>query len=502
MLCSSAVHLPQAIVAGPVDDQAGGGDGGGPASETSTWQEENARRRQSARAYAHADPYDRLCVMCQTLAPMHQLMARFLAISGQPWRNKQLARAASGQPQLWAIVEAAKLEDVSQCMGQLLSSMQEHIVATKQLFVPCSNRLLRFAMTSGGVCALHAYLRLPRQQFPYKVFLLLHDASDAQLNAVLDTPPCLRDELGTVLISKYGRRLSSPDEGLPLLRFLADIIGIDVANIEAAHSSTREFSSLRSRGWTASLETIASRFVLQQRQRQGVLGGRCGVDSERKASKPKREKPKRGGGGAWRVFARHFLQGRKLTAELASEMSEAYRGLSAEEFSRYEEAGEAAAIAHRRGVQVNARPARRGNGSAQAEAILAAGPGQVLPDGVIVAQDDIERQVAGFGELAEFHGDTLAEKYSSFKHQLSAEFKEKAKDDPLKPTAAEAAALAHFYEKQAQPFLPAQRWAADGHSELADSVAPVPVPTSSTATAYSWCPPVEKVVQAQRFAIP
>ena len=49
-----------------------------------------------------------------------------------------------------------------------------------------------------------------------------------------------------------------------ILLALADVITVDIASVEAGHSSLREFANLRSRGWVTSLETISARFVIQR----------------------------------------------------------------------------------------------------------------------------------------------------------------------------------------------------------------------------------------------
>ena len=152
-------------------------------------------------------------------------------------------------------------------MRVLLSIVLQPIRAAKEEAVACCHRLQRFAMVSAGVCALHSYLRMPREGLPYQLFKLLSDASPDLVDSLLKRPACVRDELSHMLITRYDQQLREA-EGLAVLEGLAEIISVDVANIEAGHSTAREFANLRSRGWTSSLESICSRFILQQ-SRQG-----------------------------------------------------------------------------------------------------------------------------------------------------------------------------------------------------------------------------------------
>ena len=411
------------------------------------------------------------------LGPIHKLMARFLGISGHAWSKKQQALAANGQPRSWRILEAAKCEDVNLCMKSLLSIVLTPVSSAKKDTLDCCHRLQRFAMVAAGVCALHSYLRVPREGLPYQLFRLLSDASPGLLDSLLQHPVCMRDELSHVLMTRYERQLREA-EGLAVLEGLAEIISVDVANIEAGHSTAREFANLRSRGWTSSLESICSRFILQQRLR--VLGK---AHDKKKTEKPVKKK-KRGGGGPWRAFAHVYLRGRKLTPELAAEMAAAYKDLSDEERRVYEESGQAATRAHKMGLP--SFPRVRSVAGPEMEL-----PGQEAANGAMVAAD----MDADLLAVADFSGDTLAEKFGRYKEEVAKQLKAKANAHSFVPTREEQVALARF-EAEAPPFMPAVQWERDGYSDLAVSVTKIPPAPSSTTTPYSWCPPVEKIVTA------
>ena len=420
------------------------------------------------------------------LGPIHRLMARFLSISGKAWNKKQLALAANGQPRSWRILEAADGSDVNSCMRSLLSTALEPIKVAKQTLVACCHRLQRFAMASAGVCGLHSYLRMPRQGLPYQMFTLLRDASQESVDSLLQRPSCVRDELSHVLMRRYGQQVNQA-EALAVLEGLADLISIDVANIESGHSTAREFAQLRSRGWTASLESICSRFILQQRQR--VLEK---ADAE-KSSKKETTKKRRGGGGAWRAFEHAYLRGRKLTAALAADMSAAYKELSPEERQVYEASGEAAARAHRMGLPSFA-PFRSLSDAGPRRSQGQLLPGDQVANGAMVAVD-VEGDLLAMGE---YTGDTFAEKYCKYKAEVSQRLRAEARGDALAPTPEEQMALARF-EAEAPTFVAAAQWERDGHEDLAAAVTALPPDTRSTTHHYSWCPPVERIVRATGF---
>ena len=190
-------------------------------------------------------------------------MARFLTISGKNWIKKQKVLAAQNKPRSWPVLEAARLIDVTACLRKLLDIMLEPLLGARGI-VTGHTRALKFLMTSAGMCGLHVYLRLPRQNFPYRLFTLLDDASEAAAKDLKEVPLCLRDEFTNNFIEKGH---IGTEVGLAMLEAVADILPVDVAGIESGHSTAREFASLRSRGWVPTLETLASRFVLQERQR-------------------------------------------------------------------------------------------------------------------------------------------------------------------------------------------------------------------------------------------
>ena len=421
--------------------------------------------------------------MCEVLAAIHGLMARFLTLSGKAWLRKQEARAANGQTRSWPILEAARGEDVSTCILHLLLIPLEPVKVAKQEFVACCNRKLRFSIASAGACALHSFLRLRRQMLPYQMFMLLVDPSIRRVESLLDLPQCFRDELSQKLMDRFGSDLNGA-EALAVLEALASTIAVDVASIEAGHSSAREFASLRSRGWTSSLEAVASRFLLLQRL------GACA--SQKPSSKPTKKdghKKRRGGGGAWRAFVHHNAKGVKLTARLAASLSAAYHDLSEADWQRYSEAGKAATAVHRMSMPAfpahsrDSRSSQRGN--AAVGMLL---DGDSTREGVIVAADAPDGAIQNFAG-----GGTLADRYVAFQADLAAMFK--ARVDALELSEDEVVALAR-HQENAPCLAAAEQWQRDGHSDLAAAVSKVPAVASTTA-AFSWNPHIEQPVQAR-----
>ena len=141
---------------------------------------------------------------------------------------------------------------------------------------------------------------------------------------------------------------------MAVVESLAAAISLDIGQIEAKHSSNREMSLMRARGWFPSLPSLASAFICKTFTT--LSGGRFdattndqnttdGDDSKRK---PKRTR--RGGGGAWRAFVHSKLNGgARVSGHDFTRLAQEYRNLTREEKDFYEFAGRRGAQAHAAG---------------------------------------------------------------------------------------------------------------------------------------------------------
>ena len=116
-------------------------------------------------------------------------------------------------------------------------------------------------------------------------------------------------------------------------------------------------------------------------------------------------------------------------------MAAAYKDLSDEERRVYEESGQAATRAHKMGLP-SFPPVR----AAIAPQIQFPGPGQEAANGAMVAAD----MDADLLAVADFTGDTLAEKFGRCKEEVAKQLKAKANAHSLAPTRDEQMALARF----------------------------------------------------------
>ena len=496
--------------AAPNQDSGGPGEPG--VSEQSSFQEEAAKRRVSVKDFCYSNPLPRLVLLRRVLTPFHILMGRFLVLSSSAWEQKQATLAASNKNRSYIILEACKGHDVQGCMSSLLALLHEPAVGFLSESVSCVFRLEKFCAVARGMGAVHVLLRKPRNGCPYSLFRLLLEDADALVIAeeLLALPECLRGELGSYLL----RVFPSPDAlaGEVCRAMLAQIAvmqSVDVAEVESAHSSTREYASLRSKGWVSSLEVVSARFVLQQGRKfaerthtrarraseKAMMEAERKLESEspnssvasswRKAqvlAKPKPETPekeRRGGGGSWRAFltcnARQFLG-----PEASKRMSIRYRSLSDEDMEFYKNVGQAGAVAHRAGYSAF--------GARDRAPVAAAGD----DSGAIIPAQDAPRNNYGLVSVPFAGGGTFPERYAQLREKLRAEAEASA--DPLALSREEAYALLKL-QRNTDALPPRQSWAEAGHEQLLHSTEAYPSSQPSVC-AFTWRPPSKQMAEA------
>lgn len=179
------------------------------------------------------------------------------------------------------------------------------------------------------------------------------------------------------------------DECLAVIQALCLAISVDIGAIEAKHSSNREVTMMRARGWYPSLQTLTAAFVTKC---FSVLSGFLGlagdlqesVSGTSKETKPSKEKTRGGGGGGWRAFVHERSAGVRFDGQSTSELAALWAELPAEEKARFQRAGQLATRAHAAGFQ--AFGPRRCSANQHA-AVPELSIGDVTNSGAIVAAD-------------------------------------------------------------------------------------------------------------------
>ena len=306
------------------------------------WAEINAQKRREAAAWVISRPGPRLVVIKTVVKHLLHLMGRFLFISSPSWEKAQQKLSAQGLSRSYPVLEAATGQDVVSCMLGLSSVLFSVPSAVAKFEGTRKLRNLFFQLVCSAMCGLHSYIRVEMSTFPVRWFLILV----GEVAAVYSTPACFRDEFVEELFQEFPTPESArTPRCTALTEFLAGSIQLDTARIEARHSSNRETTMQRARGWFVTMQSLNSKFVVRQfATKQGSANG------VRKGSLKKKKPPnKTKGGGAWRAFLHHRYKGHKFTRDSMKLIAAEYRSLSADDINFYLDVGQAATDAHRQG---------------------------------------------------------------------------------------------------------------------------------------------------------
>ena len=220
------------------------------------WVEYNRKQKADAAQWASNDPYPNIAIIQQVTRHLQKLMHHFLKISGADWEEEQEQKALRGQSRDYRILDCAKGLSMKDCFDSLMKCLEACPTALPLLSHTREFRVLFFCMISKAMCAMHQLLRCPQSSLPYSMFqALISESGWADFQQV---PSCMRDELSTKL-AQIIERDGSTREATAILESVAIASCVDVAAIECRHASNRDFSLLRSRGWTPSLQVISAK---------------------------------------------------------------------------------------------------------------------------------------------------------------------------------------------------------------------------------------------------
>ena len=496
-------------------------DGKGPSDATSAFALENAKRRSSVKDFCKSSPHSRLCVLQEVLSPLQSLMVAFLTLSSSAWEQKEAAKACIGKMRSYVILEASKGAQVEDCMRLLLTIFHKPAVGFLNLHVHCKYRVQRFCATAAGMASLHCLLRHRRRGLPYTLFKLLdRQANTASVaEELLKIPSCLHDELTDMFLTEFPTKDSLVSKtALSMLECMATMLAVDVAEIESTHSTTREFASLRSKGWTASLESVSARFVHQQcRKADSCTHTRATDAASRanpeahagaKAAASGKVKQRRGGGGPWRAFLSARGRGNQFSKTSIADLKQSYAQLREEGGEAWQhllDAGRAGTLAHREGHHAFG-PRRRTDRQTQLQLQQL----QSQHDNDVIALPDIERDNFALVELA---GVSFGERLERFKEHLQqTETERQSADSFAILSKAEAAGLRE--KSQDVESLPlAAFWQSTGHTALIKELQGYPASASSAPSApgqaifpqgkcFRWKAPGDKAAKAGAYPCP
>ena len=453
-------------------------------NEGPDWVKINEQHRMTAKEWVSSMPGIRLVIMKIVAAPLLATMQKFLFISSPKWERKQVARAARGQQRSYRVLEGALGHDLTQCMDSLLNSARAVPLALPSSAMRRCIRTLQFRMVASALGSLHAYLRVERQSLKFQWFKILQQQSQPEeLERVYQIPPCMADELSSKLLSLFPTvEDACSHECQSIAVFLGCALFTDIAKVEARHSSNREVTFARARGWFVDMSDLNAKFVSRQ------FAARKQKRKDRKKPGPRPRKPLRKkntrGGGPWRAFIHHRYRGMKFTKELMQQISREYNNLSAEEKAFYLQVGKEATDSHRHGFSSfsgSDRVRRQKSTNTPVDEARMAEPGEITADGVVVAADINLPDMVVVGYTGPGFEDAYEKEKLSLEHDHRAE-----------------RSLEHEAEKANEEsitkYIP--QLSVDGTLPSFGNSMSV-VPSSLTPQRFLWQPNVQDMVEAQ-----
>jgi hypothetical protein len=247
-------------------------------------------------------------------------------------------------------------------------------------------RSLAFRMLSRAACGCYLLLRMPHDGFPFTLFDFL-DENPPTAEAVAQEKRCFRDDFAEWYLTTFLGREDGP-EGLAVLRMVAEMAAVDVAEAECGHGYWQREARAKSLQTVAETMTDCSATWSLHKQRASEeklitkapapVGRRpnprkprpkkaTGDDAPGPRRKKKRVRKRKGqlptdtreavrygGGGAYRVFLRMKLKGKRgFGPKFTKSLNRLYRELKragGEEYEDLLKMGQAATRARAFGV--------------------------------------------------------------------------------------------------------------------------------------------------------
>ena len=449
------------------------------------WAKVNESHRKSATEWASSIPGIRLIIMKVVAAPLLTAMLKFLRLSSPKWEKEQAAKVALGQRRSYRVLEGALGTDLAECMDTLLESTRGMLQSLPSSGKRRCVRTLHFRMVATALASLHAYLRVEREGLRFQWFRVLLQDED-ETDRVYQIPHCMADELSAALLEQFPKPEDAGSlECQSLAAFLACALYTDIAKVEARHSSNREVTFARARGWEVDMSDLNAKFVCRQfASKKPKKKGRGKPGPRPKHTKKRNTK----GGGAWRAFIHVKHKGKKWDKDSMKLISREYRSLSPEEKAYYKEIGAAATQAHRHGFasfgQTRKPTSGVDTGNQRTSEFLE--PGHITSTGAVVAGDIIEPDLI----LTEYTGQVFEEAYEELKKKLLDEDRSNRASDDLAEKLNEQALSVYSSKSQLPDPETLPRF------ETSTSIVPSAVVGQQRVV---WQPNIQGVVEANFF---
>lgn len=314
----------------------------------SDWHAQNLERKKKAALFSCVtDLVQRLVVLRLYANLAHNLLHCQLKLSGSAWEVQERTRAAQGNCRRFKVLETAvgmQSGPAGKCFAEAQQLLWSIPYALPSRFFTFSARACLLRMVSALLCTLEASTLRYHRGFPYCLFRIMISYLDAE--EIYQMPTCRHDEMSADFFHQFPSVGSSQTPAArAVLESLALSIDVDIADVECAHSGTREFTKQRGRGHVPTLSEVSAKTMCKWVAKHHYIASESaetktssdgGGDGD--ALPPAR--PKRpGAGGAWRAFVHKRAKNTRLSPTMMRDLAAEYSQLSAAEKQCFVELG-------------------------------------------------------------------------------------------------------------------------------------------------------------------
>ena len=314
------------------------------------WTDLKLRMKQKVVAWLGQPVFPILILINIAAGALSHLLRRLLAAGSHKWEDFQRTKVANSEPRTFPVLQAARGVDLDTYRADLNKAFHEQVVLLPRDVHVRQYQVLLFRMLSRNFCATEFHLGTSWSSYPVRLFASLDGR-----HHVLEDPDCMLCPLSKLVVMEYptAEALNSV-EAQSVLRALASLFSLHIADVEAKHASTRRITTVRGVQTTRPALCLVSgdwvcRSNVVRRLKYGLSKPAAQPDEPKADAEQNPANPQRR--NAWNAFlsdACSFSFSKDDQGRAA--LRQRYKELTEEEQQRYQQMADVAFCARQRGL--------------------------------------------------------------------------------------------------------------------------------------------------------
>lgn len=371
------------------------------------WKAFRLQMQQKVRLWMHEPIGPALAVMATAVDALCYFFNCMLDMGSKEWERSQQAEVAQGKPRTYPVLEAARGTLLQKFRAEINKHFHERMALITRDDHLRQFQVLLFRMLSISMCSVEFYVGTAWHTYPVQLFSSLDGH-----HQVLRDKECMWCPLTKLLASTYSTEQElSGVEAQSILRCVASIFELDIADLESRHATTRRVTAIHSiQTHSPDLALLNADWVCRNNvidRASSRVKSTCSTKEGAKERPQDKEKSYRA--NAWNAFMSDRCTQKIAKGEDMAKLKREYRLLSQEEKQFYQSMAEVAKCAAERGmkpyapVRLNSSPSdAMDDGGTLAplgtlvEATSAVGTTEeVAAQALVLACDEVQNLLAG-----------------------------------------------------------------------------------------------------------